>query len=118
MGKPLLTDEVLERARRHKDREGEFGYYSPNSNRYEDEDLYDEYDEYDEDEYAPYEYDWDDEYQGYEEGQTVRIPVEQSIVKSRRIETVKREEFRTKVNKILFGVVFLVILFLLAVFYL
>ena len=112
MGKPLLTDEVLERARRRKEREKEFGYYSPKLDNYE-EGFYDDYDEYDQ-----YEDDWDEEYQGYQEGQTVRIPVEQSIIKSRRIETVKREEFRSKVNKILFWVVLLVILFLLAVFYL
>lgn len=112
MGKPLLTDEVLERARRRKEREKEFGYYSPKSDNYEEE-FYDDDDQYDQ-----YEDDWDEEYQGYQEGQTVRIPVEQSIIKSRRIETVKREEFRSKVNKILFWVVLLVILFLLAVFYL
>lgn len=112
MGKPLLTDEVLEKARHRKDREKEFGYYSPKSDNYEEE-FYDDYDEYDQ-----YEDDWDEEYQGYQEGQTVRIPVEQSIIKSRRIETVKREEFRSKVNKVLFWVVLLVILFLLAVFYL
>ena len=109
MGKPLLTDEVLERARRRKEREKEVGYYSPKSDNYEEE-FYDDDDRYEDD--------WDEEYQGYQEGQTVRIPVEQSIIKSRRIETVKREEFRSKVNKILFWVVLLVILFLLAVFYL
>ena len=109
MGKPLLTDEIIERARRRKDREKEFGYYSPNSDNYEEE-FYDEYDKYEDN--------WEEDYQGYREGETVRIPVEQSIVKSRRIETVKREEFRSKVNKVLFWVVLLVILFLLAVFYL
>ena len=109
MGKPLLTDEIIERARRRKDRKKEFGYYSPNSGDFEEE-FYDDDDRYEDD--------WDEEYQGYQEGQTVRIPVEQSIIKSRRIETVKREEFRSKVNKVLFWVVLLVILFLLAVFYL
>ena len=110
MGKPLLTDEIIERARRRKDREKEFGYYSPNSDDFEEE-FYDDYDEYDQ-----YEDNWEEEYQGYREGETVRIPVEQSIVKSRRIETVKREEFRSKVNKVLFWVIILVILFLIAVF--
>lgn len=107
MGKPLLTDEVLERARRQKAREKDFGYYSPNPEYYDDnqDEFEDEFQE-----------DWDEEYQGYQEGQTVRIPVEQSIVKSRRIETVKREEFRSKVNKILFWIVILVIIFLFAVF--
>ena len=107
MGKPLLTDEIIERARRRKDREKEFGYYSPNSDDFEEE-FYDDYDQYEDD--------WDEEYQGYQEGQTVRIPVEHSIIKSRRIETVKREEFRSKVNKVLFWVIILVILFLIAVF--
>lgn len=107
MGKPLLTDEIIERARRRKDREKEFGYYSPNSDNYEEE-FYDEYDKYEDN--------WEEDYQGYREGETVRIPVEQSIVKSRRIETVKREEFRSKVNKVLFWVIILVILFLIAVF--
>lgn len=113
MGKPLLTDEVLERARRRKEEKG-FGYYSPNPdhyNDYEDDDNFNEYDEYED-----YEEDWDEEYQGYQEGQTIRIPVEQSIIKSRRIETVKREEFRSKLNKILFWIVILVIIFLFAVF--
>ena len=107
MGKPLLTDEIIERARRRKDREKEFGYYSPNSDNYEEE-FYDDYDQYEDN--------WEEDYQGYREGETVRIPVEQSIVKSRRIETVKREEFRSKVNKVLFWVIILVILFLIAVF--
>ena len=110
MGKPLLTDEIIERARRRKDREKEFGYYSPNSDDFEEE-FYDDDDQYDQ-----YEDDWEEEYQGYREGETVRIPVEQSIIKSRRIETVKREEFRSKVNKILFWVILLVIIFLIAVF--
>ena len=107
MGKPLLTDDIIERARRRKDREKEFGYYSPNSGDFEEE-FYDDYDRYEDD--------WEEEYQGYREGETVRIPVEQSIIKSRRIETVKREEFRSKVNKILFWVILLVIIFLIAVF--
>ena len=107
MGKPLLTDDIIERARRRKDREKEFGYYSPNSGDFEEE-FYDDDDQYEDD--------WEEEYQGYREGETVRIPVEQSIIKSRRIETVKREEFRSKVNKILFWVILLVIIFLIAVF--
>lgn len=111
MGRPLLTDEVLERARRRKSRQREFGYYSPNP---KDEYQFEEYDEYED--YDDFEDDWDDEYEGYQEGQTVRIPVEHSIIKSRRIETVKREEFRSKLNKILFWVIILVIIFLFAVF--
>lgn len=102
MRKPLLTDELLEELKQ-KERENSplqgFGYYEP-------------------DETAKEEKNWEeDEYTGYREGYTHRIPVEASIVKSRRIETIKREKFRSKVNKILFWVICLVILFLLAVFF-
>ncbi|HFH9837003.1 TPA: cell wall synthase accessory phosphoprotein MacP [Streptococcus suis] len=105
MGKPILTDEILEKARKgqkledFQDNRG-FGYYSPKQSLDEE-----------------FEPNFDDEYTGYREGQTVRIPVEASVVKSRRIETIKREEFRGKVNKILFWVVILVILFILAVLF-
>lgn len=101
MKKPLLTDEILERARKGQplvDKQ-EFGYYDP------------------QEDFSDFEEEWDDDYQGYQEGQTIRIPVDASIVKSRRIETVKREEFRSKVNKILFWVVLLVILLVLAVLF-
>ncbi|HFI0150152.1 TPA: cell wall synthase accessory phosphoprotein MacP [Streptococcus suis] len=104
MGKPILTDEILEQARQGKkleDLEAKrgFGYYSPQQSFTEEfKDL-------------------DDEYTGYQEGQTMRIPVEASVVKSRRIETIKREEFRGKVNKILFWVIVLVVLFVLAVLF-
>ncbi|MBY5035232.1 cell wall synthase accessory phosphoprotein MacP [Streptococcus gallolyticus] len=95
MRKPLLSDEVLEREARKK----RFGYFEED---YDDEELED----------------WEDEdYQGYQEGQTIRIPVEASIVKSRRIETIKKERFKSKVNKTLFWIVFLLILFVLAVIY-
>lgn len=106
MRKPLLTDELLEEleGKRRPSRSQRFGYYDP------DKDL-DDVDDFDvEDE-------WEETYTGYREGYTHRIPVEASIVKSRRIETVKREEFRSKINKILFWVVLLVILFLIAVFF-
>lgn len=79
MGKPLLTDEILEKANRQEK-------YPP----YHDTEI------------------GGDDFQGYEEGQTIFIPVEPSIVKSRRIETLKRDVFRSKVNKILFWVVLLV----------
>ncbi|HEL1584861.1 TPA: hypothetical protein TXJ06_001607 [Streptococcus suis] len=104
MGKPILTDEILEKARRGQrledlDTQQGFGYYSPKKTLTEELE------------------DFDDEYSGYQEGQTVRIPVEASVVKSRRIETIKREEFRGKVNKILFWVLVLVVLFILAVLF-
>lgn len=114
MRKPLLTDEVLERANRKK-QSRRFGYYEP---EYDERDAVDVPEDFDEDWEDDLEKDWEDTYTGYREGETIRIPVESSIVKSRRIETVKREEFRSKVNKILFWVVLLLILFLIAVFYL
>ncbi|WP_202973042.1 cell wall synthase accessory phosphoprotein MacP, partial [Streptococcus suis] len=59
----------------------------------------------------------EEDYQGYEEGQTIRIPVKPTVVKSRRIETIKREAFRSKVNKILFWVIILLIMFIIAVLF-
>uniref|UniRef100_UPI00192DC150 cell wall synthase accessory phosphoprotein MacP n=1 Tax=Streptococcus suis TaxID=1307 RepID=UPI00192DC150 len=59
----------------------------------------------------------EEDYQGYEEGQTIRIPVKPTVVKSRRIETTKREAFRSKVNKILFWVIILLIMFIIAVLF-
>ena len=47
----------------------------------------------------------------------MRIPVEASVVKSRRIETIKKEQFKSKVNTILFWIVLLLIAFILAVIY-
>ncbi|MTB64882.1 hypothetical protein GGG87_07725 [Streptococcus sp. zg-86] len=102
MRKPLLTDEILEKAKQKRHQQQRFGYYAP------DEDVMDEF---------AFEDEWEEEYTGYREGYTHRIPVESSIVKSRRIETIKREEFRGKVNKMLFWVILLVILFLIAVFF-
>lgn len=117
MGKPLLTDEIIERARRweKKMEQEEFGYYTPVEvpDNFEENSV--DWASVDDEEWMD---DWDEEYEGYQEGQTIRIPVEHSIVKSRRIETVKREAFRAKLNKILFWIVLLLILFLIAVFYL
>lgn len=105
MRKPLLTDELLGEMRRRKSiPPRRFGYYDPAGE-------FEEADEFGSEE------DWQNDYTGYQEGYTHRIPVDASIIKSRRIETVKRDEFRSKVNKILFWVVLLVILFLIAVFF-
>lgn len=129
MRKPLITDEMIGRSKRHQSSQ-EFGYYAPEGEEeywydeeYEDdfyEDDWDDTQEYDvyDDEYDDWDEEWEEDYTGYHEGQTVRIPVDASIVKSRRIETIKKDEFRTKVNKILFWVILLVILFILAVIYL
>lgn len=117
MGKPLLTDEVIERAklRGKKSGKAEFGYYSPEDVSVDFEEDGRNWGYVDGEEWID---EWEDEYTGYHEGQTVRIPVEHSIVKSRRIETVKREAFRAKLNKILFWIVLLLVIFLVAVFYL
>ncbi|MTV85472.1 cell wall synthase accessory phosphoprotein MacP, partial [Streptococcus pneumoniae] len=45
---------------------------------------------------------------------TLTIEVEPSIHKSRRIENTKRNVFNSKLNKILFAVIFLLILLILA----
>ncbi|HEW7904099.1 TPA: foldase [Streptococcus pneumoniae] len=46
--------------------------------------------------------------------ETLKIQVEPSIHKSRRIENTKRNVFNSKLNKILFAVIFLLILLVLA----
>ncbi|HFI0078773.1 TPA: cell wall synthase accessory phosphoprotein MacP [Streptococcus suis] len=104
MGKPLLTDEILEKVKKkqYSDQSSQFGHYRPNQDISMDDALFDPYLE---------------DYQGYEEGQTIRIPVKPTVVKSRRIETIKREAFRSKVNKILFWVIILLIMFIIAVLF-
>lgn len=105
MGKPLLTDEILKRVKKMQeaDTDERFGYFSPKQTVSMDEKIFEPI--------------LDEDYQGYEEGQTIRIPVKPSVVKSRRIETIKREEFRGKVNKILFWVILLLIVFIIAVLF-
>lgn len=105
MGKPLLTDDMLNRLNKERTREvnEQFGHFTPDQDISMDPELFEPLS--------------DEEYQGYVEGQTVRIPVKPSVVKSRRIETVKREAFRSKVNKILFWVIVLVILLIIAVLF-
>ena len=98
MGKPLLTDEMIERANRGEkfrsslldDEETKilptsssyFGYANPKDHGFSQE--------------------------------TLKIQVEPSIHKSRRIENTKRNIFNSKLNKILFAVIFLLILLVLA----
>ncbi|HEL1565609.1 TPA: hypothetical protein TXI81_001122 [Streptococcus suis] len=105
MGKPLLTDEILEKVKKkqYSDQSSQFGHYRPNQDISMDDALFDTY--------------LEEDYQGYEEGQTIRIPVKPTVVKSRRIETIKREAFRSKVNKILFWVIILLIMFIIAVLF-
>lgn len=99
MGKPLLTDEIIERANRGEKISGpplvddeetkilstssqEFGYSRVRDHAFSQE--------------------------------TLAIDVEPSIHKSRRIENTKRNVFNSKLNKILFTVIFLLILLVLA----
>ena len=100
MSKPLLTDEIIERANRGEkisapplldDNEetkilptssSRFGYANPKDHGFSQE--------------------------------TLKIQVEPSIHKSRRIENTKRNIFNSKLNKILFAVIFLLILLVLA----
>lgn len=102
MGKPLLTDEMIEKANRGEKISGppllddeetkilstssqSFGYSSSKGH-------------------------------GFSQ-QTLAIDVEPSIHKSRRIENTKRNVFNTQLNKILFIVIFLLILLILAIKY-
>lgn len=94
-----------------------FGYHSPYLEDWDTQEVEARYEELLTQDLEQNQEEWEEDYQGYEEGQTVRIPVQPSIVKSRRIEVVKREAFKEKVNRILFWVVVLVIVFLVAVFY-
>lgn len=114
MRKPLLSDDVLEELERERLARTpvKFGYYAPDEERapHEPSASFEAYEARSA---------WEEEtYHGYQEGQTIRIPVEPSLVESRRIESVKKEAFSAKLNKILFWIVVLLILFLIAVFYL
>lgn len=105
MRKPLLTDDILEKVKKNQysGQSNQFGHYHPNKDVSMEDNVFEPY--------------LDEDYQGYEEGQTIRIPVKSSVVKSRRIETIKREAFRSKVNKILFWVIILLIIFIIAVLF-
>lgn len=105
MRKPLLTDDILEKVKKNQysGQSNQFGHYRPNQDVSMEDNVFEPY--------------LDEDYQGYEEGQTIRIPVKSSVVKSRRIETIKREAFRSKVNKILFWVIILLIIFIIAVLF-
>ena len=102
MGKPLLTDEMIEKANRGEKISGSplldneetkilstssrsFGYERPKGHGFSQE--------------------------------TLTIEVEPSIHKSRRIENTKRNVFNSKLNKILFTIIFLLILLVLAIKY-
>ncbi|MFS9037944.1 cell wall synthase accessory phosphoprotein MacP [Streptococcus timonensis] len=99
MGKPLLTDEIIERANcgedisgppLQDDEETKILSFSSQNNRYSHSRDH-----------------------GFSQD-TLTIEVEPSIHKSRRIENTKRNVFNSKLNKILFAVIFLLILLVLA----
>ena len=99
MGKPLLTDEIIERANRGEKISGptlvdneETKILSTSSQRYGNSRSRDH---------------------GFSQ-ETLTIEVEPSIHKSRRIENTKRNVFNSKLNKILFSVILLLILLILA----
>ena len=109
MGRPLLTDEIIERANR-----GEIFY---DDNYLEDDketkvirtDQYDTLTSYD-----PYE-DYEDS-RGVLDKLKDRKKDDQHVYKSRRIENAKRSKFQRKLNMIMFVVVVLLIALFFAVF--
>ncbi|EHE66564.1 cell wall synthase accessory phosphoprotein MacP [Streptococcus pneumoniae] len=103
MGKSLLTDEMIERANRGEKISG-----PP---------LLDDLDDNEETKILPtsssrFGYANPKDH-GFSQ-ETLKIQVEPSIHKSRRIENTKRNVFNSKLNKILFAVIFLLILLVLA----
>ena len=99
MGKPLLTDEIIERANRGENISGptlvdneETKILLTSSQHYGNSRSRDH---------------------GFSQ-ETLTIKVEPSIHKSRRIENTKRNVFNSKLNKILFSVILLLILLILA----
>ena len=67
MRKPLLTDDILEKRISIQVNQIQFGHYRPNQDVSMDDNVFEPY--------------LDEDYQGYEEGQTIRIPVKPSVVK-------------------------------------
>lgn len=111
MRKSVWNDSVFEEQESLDQGPIKFGYYMPDEERapHEPSASFEEFEARTQ---------LEETYLGYQEGQTIRIPVEPSLVESRRIESVKKEAFSAKLNKILFWIVVLLILFLIAVFYL
>ena len=109
MGKPLLTDEMIERARRGEEISGPkmvdneetkilrtdhrgFGYERPVTSREVDSGRGASYPQ-----------------------ETIPIRVQPTVTKSRRIENQKDEVLQSKLNKILFWIILLLILLILAI---
>lgn len=109
MGKPLLTDEIIAKARSRKrqgydDLEDTRVMPTLNSRSYEDNYSQSRYDYY-ENTYDDEDYEYAEDY----EDDDLRI------YKSRRIENTKRSQFQRKLNLILFVVIVLIALLVYAV---
>ena len=106
MGRPLLTDEIIERANR-----GEI-FYDDNYLEDDEETKVIRTDQYDTlTSYDPYE-----DYEGVLNKWKDRKKDDQHVYKSRRIENAKRSKFQRKLNMIMFVVVVLLIALFFAVF--
>ena len=99
MGKPLLTDEMIERANRGEKISGPLLLMTRKPRFYQP--------------LLPVLVMPIPKDHGFSQ-ETLKIQVEPSIHKSRRIENTKRNIFNSKLNKILFAVIFLLILLVLA----
>jgi hypothetical protein len=109
MGKPLLTDEIIERANR-----GEI-FYDDNYLEDSEETKVIRTDRYDT--IVPYEeYEEEEETQGFLDKWKNRKRKDQYVYKSRRIENAKRSKFQRKLNLIMFVVIVLLIALFFAVF--
>lgn len=109
MGRPLLTDEIIERANR-----GEI-FYDDNYLEDDEETKVIRTDQYDIlTSYDPYE-DYEDS-RGVLNKWKDRKKDDQHVYKSRRIENAKRSKFQRKLNMIMFVVVVLLIALFFAVF--
>ena len=109
MGRPLLTDEIIERANRGEN------FYDDNYLEDDEETKVIRTDQYDTlTSYDPYE-DYEDS-RGVLNKWKDRKKDDQHVYKSRRIENAKRSKFQRKLNMIMFVVVVLLIALFLAVF--
>ncbi len=109
MGKPLLTDEIIERANR-----GEI-FYDDDYLEDSEETKVIRTDRYDT--IVPYEeYEEEEETQGFLDKWKKRKRKDQYVYKSRRIENAKRSKFQRKLNLIMFVVIVLLIALFFAVF--
>ena len=106
MGKPLLTDEIIERANR-----GEIFYDDYEDNEETKIISTDRFDTLDT--YVPYER---EESRGFLDKLKERKNDNQHVYKSRRIENAKRSKFQRKLNLIMFIVILLLMALFFAVF--